>query len=399
MSDDASKEKEIYYIFIDTNLVRSNKGIQKIFQSQFFENIIILRDFINHSFSDEKEIEIIIPELVARERYYQKTSALQKDFQSFFHIFKEFEHPLYDELFKVYEKLPTIVENFGLKTLSQNKVKITEPFNPKYLDRIISKTIHHEAPFEQNDKGFKDTLIWYSILEYAKKNTVKEKTFWVFFTNDKVFNFDVLKKEFFKETGKEILILKTGGDARIRYYDPGFQTLITHILRDLDTKVRLTDLEINYIKNVDEVILCGIKANPLPINFANLITEDLSLKRLEEIAAIPIIKFLENLNFDIKDLSLNIKFNPLSPIVTVYLRNYKQWFLDILEIELDYDCDVIVLESYPDWQWDIVDFYDNPDHFQFRYGKEISKYLEEAGYGKIDPTNVFFEEMEYIHYE
>ena len=43
-----------------------------------------------------------------------------------------------------------------------------------YWNRIIDKAIRKEAPFEgmegKADKGFKDTLIFFSMIDYARKN-------------------------------------------------------------------------------------------------------------------------------------------------------------------------------------------------------------------------------------
>jgi len=280
MTQNSKEDREIFYVFVDTNLVRTDKGVQNIFNSQFFENLIILRDFINHSFGDRKEIQIILPELVTRERYSQKTSGLQKDFKKFLPVLMDFNHPTYHELVKIYDKLPELVPKFGQESLRQKQVIITPPFDPKYLDRIVSKALNYEAPFGKNDKGFKDSLIWYSIVEFTKQNINRNKSFIVFFTNDKVYDFSTLKKEFVADTGIEILVLKTGGDTRIKYYDSQFGIFISHILQDLDTSIQLTDLEINYIKNVNEVILCRVMANPLPINFAYLITDGLGTNTL-----------------------------------------------------------------------------------------------------------------------
>lgn len=398
MTQNCEKDREFFYVFVDTNLVRTEKSVQNIFNSQFFENLIILRDFINNSYNERKEIQIIIPDLVTRERYSQKTLELQKDFQKFFSIFVDFKHPIYGDLVTIFEKLPELVPKFGHESLRLKQVIITPPFDPKYLDRIVSKALNYEAPFGKNDKGFKDALIWYSIVEFTKKNIKQNKSFIVFFTNDKIFDYEILKKEFVAETGIEILVLKTGGDTRIKYYDPEFGFFISHILQDLDTSIQLTDLEINYIKNVDEAILCNVKANPLPINFAYLITDGLGIHKLKENVAEPIVKFLSNLKFDTQALSSNIKYNPYKPEVNVYLRNYKQWFLDILEIELIYECDSITIENCPDWEYDLS-FCENPEIFRFRHSEDIARYLEKMGYGSIDQNNVFFEEVEYVHYE
>jgi len=177
-------------------------------------------------------------------------------------------------------------------------------------------------------------------------------------------------------------------------------TILGQKLWHSTTSIHLTDLEVNYIKNINEAILCSVKANPLPINFACLITENLTINKLTKNVSDPVIKFLSNLNFDTKTLISNVKYNPLSPDVTVYLRNYKEWFLDIHEIELMYDeCDCITVDSYPDWQFDILGFQENPHEFRIRNGRDIARYLEEKGYGIIDFNKVYFEEVEYVHYE
>lgn len=398
MTQNSEEDREFFYVFVDTNLVKSNKGIQNIFNTQFFDNLILLRDFINQSYGNRKNIQIILPELVTRERYSQKTQNLQRDFQKFLPVFSDFNHPTYDELVKICNKLPELVPKFGQESLKRKQIIVTPPFDPKYLDRIVSKALNYEAPFGKNDKGFKDSLIWYSIVEFTKLNIKQKKAFIVFFTNDKEFDFKNLKKEFAADTGMEILVLKTGGDARIKYYDPEFGSFISHILQDLDTSIQLTDLEISYIKNINEAILCSVKVNPLPINFAYLITDDLRVNGLKENVAEPIIKFLKNLKFDTIALSSNIKENPLVPEVTVYLRNFKEWFLDILEIELIYDCDSITIEDCPDWNYDLS-YYDDPENFRSRHSEDIARHLEKMGYGIIDPKNVFFEEVEYVHYE
>ena len=75
----------------------------------------------------------------------------------------------------------------------------------KVLDRAYKKT----PPFPMNDKsdhGFKDTVLWLSLVKYFKDNGEKEI---VFVTEDKGFgkNQEVLIEEFKKETHKSIKIM------------------------------------------------------------------------------------------------------------------------------------------------------------------------------------------------
>lgn len=75
----------------------------------------------------------------------------------------------------------------------------------KVLDRAYGKT----PPFPKNEKsdhGFKDTVLWLSLINYFKNNGEDEI---VFVTEDKGFgkNQEELIKEFNKETGKSIKIM------------------------------------------------------------------------------------------------------------------------------------------------------------------------------------------------
>lgn len=75
----------------------------------------------------------------------------------------------------------------------------------KVLDRAYRKT----PPFPKNEKsdhGFKDTVLWLSLIDYFKNNGEDEI---VFVTEDKGFgkNQEELIKEFNKETGKSIKIM------------------------------------------------------------------------------------------------------------------------------------------------------------------------------------------------
>jgi len=73
------------------------------------------------------------------------------------------------------------------------------------MDRAFKKLPPFSTAEKSSDKGFKDTLIWLSIMEYFKFNGDNEV---VFITDDKAFrnNSDILYKEFVEYTGKKIEI-------------------------------------------------------------------------------------------------------------------------------------------------------------------------------------------------
>ncbi|MBQ9735191.1 MAG: DUF4935 domain-containing protein [Clostridia bacterium] len=81
--------------------------------------------------------------------------------------------------------------------------------NRKIFETIIDRANKKEPPFsrekEASDKGFKDCLLWLSLLEYFKDNGEEEI---VFLTDDKKAfknHTDFLVKEFERKTGKTII--------------------------------------------------------------------------------------------------------------------------------------------------------------------------------------------------
>ena len=73
------------------------------------------------------------------------------------------------------------------------------------LDRALLKRPPFTAAENASDKGFKDTLIWFSLLKYFSASEEEEV---IFLTNDNGFrkNMDKLCKEFQDHTGKKIYI-------------------------------------------------------------------------------------------------------------------------------------------------------------------------------------------------
>lgn len=102
---------------------------------------------------------------------------------------KEFRQKGYIDLFGQY------IIPFSLDNITLSRI----------LDRVYKKIPPFLSVEGASDKGFKDSLIWLSLLEYFKSNGEDDI---VFVTNDKGFikNLDVLCKEFNDYTGKNIAI-------------------------------------------------------------------------------------------------------------------------------------------------------------------------------------------------
>ncbi|MGV8151769.1 MAG: PIN domain-containing protein [Candidatus Nanoarchaeia archaeon] len=203
-----------YTLFIDTNIIRSTSADESSPLSTLAINSII--DFAKKNKVID-ELEIIIPEIVLDELIHQKIyiydddykilKEIEKRFKDKFNIeginIKKFEEYDYYSFFR--KKCDKFIQEKNIIILPTIDIP-----SKVYIDRAHLKM----PPFNQNkkegDKGFKDTVIWLSILDYANKN--KNNSF-IFITNDDIFYSKEISNEFIDEIGKNIIIKKTSNEA------------------------------------------------------------------------------------------------------------------------------------------------------------------------------------------
>jgi len=91
-------------------------------------------------------------------------------------------------------------------------LKVLEYPPDSCLKKLIEKALKHKKPFykKDSDSGFKDALIWESIIHYAKENPDRE---YIFLTTDPDFSQD-LEEEFMSETESEIIIKSSVLDVK-----------------------------------------------------------------------------------------------------------------------------------------------------------------------------------------
>ena len=87
------------------------------------------------------------------------------------------------------------------------------PINLNYgsiINRAINKTPPFEGINKQSDKGFKDAVLWESILSFKKQNK-RENV--ILYSNDKMFN-NSLKDEYMMEFNEHLQIVKSEEELR-----------------------------------------------------------------------------------------------------------------------------------------------------------------------------------------
>jgi len=403
MDKEKHVQKGYFYIFLDTNTLMSKASPCDIFTTDLLKNVLLLRDFIERYFPSTKEMKIILPEMVLKERYQQKYKWLELDIPRTINLLEGFfenkaesrdiRHSINDNKANLYN----IVEQIGAEYLAKNRIETTKPCDMKHFQTIIKKSIMNEAPFEKNsDKGFKDTIIWFSIVDYVKENVIEDYVKIILITHNlRQFNVPELCEEFRKYTGYEITCIGfDGGKSNIGITHPEFGKLVKHVLKTSQSDI-LQAIRLSYFKLHDKVVIEEFRADPLPINLAGLFNGSRSIyydnsqnERVRENA----LRILKNLGFNTELVKKNVDVSEIKPaFIYVSLRDYKKQFLDFLDLVIHFDDGTEICVDYPEDQFSILKYYETPEDFQHSESRYIVQYLEELGYSDLNPSMVYFQ--------
>lgn len=182
-------------IIPDTNIYTRSKNnpydLTDLPLKKYFKQLKTIKDL-----NLEDKVEILIPEVVLLELLYQNKRNFDDNINNLNNLNKYFinfdinitspEDLSYDEYFeKLKEKY-----NYDLKI-------IHIPPKNELFDDILHRYYNKKPPFENNkDQGFKDTIIFLSILHFAKQDLYSE---YILFSDDNIFknqNKTKLEKEF-----------------------------------------------------------------------------------------------------------------------------------------------------------------------------------------------------------
>jgi len=236
------------YITADTNYFKithnDRADYTKFYMNKDFMKLYELQN--RRTFEDD--ISLVITELVFKELQQHKLEAYSvvcRQVETLFHCLGDYGKK---EIYITEEQYDGIlrrqIENF----INENKLLVAPICEKEWFESIVKRAIHKEAPFEgkekASDKGFKDVLIWYSLLSYAKGNHGK----YIFITNDGVFynNIKELKREFKEITGCDI------------YFYRNYEQVLQHLVID-DSVKNIDSVSINY--DVREIVLKHSNSN------------------------------------------------------------------------------------------------------------------------------------------
>lgn len=185
--------------------------IALVFDTNFvIAKINILTD-VCHKLSEI--YNIYITDVSIQERISQKYIEMKDRYTQIDKFITEYSDLVEINIKKTFDEKYEIRKNKVIKSYQELFGKNIIKFNPKsdtlniLMDRVYKKTPPFSNNGKESDKGFKDTLIWLSILEHFYNNG-EEKI--IFVTDDKGFrsNSNILCEEFCNYTGKVIEIVE-----------------------------------------------------------------------------------------------------------------------------------------------------------------------------------------------
>lgn len=188
-------------IFLDSNILHSKSS--DFTKARFAEKLeeLIGEIEVNDLYT---YVKLIIPQVVIGELRRQQIddcAEIVRNFRKTKFTSQIIEFP------QDYEKICDSIFDGTLDDLHKGIVKVDiAPYPPndalqKLIQRAISKNPPFEAKEKESDKGFKDALIWESLLEYKRRNP---KDILVLYSKDKRITDPFLAKEFREFFGEEV---------------------------------------------------------------------------------------------------------------------------------------------------------------------------------------------------
>lgn len=222
------------YIFLDTNIFYNNWFVKNA-------NFNLLFNYIENTNS-----VLLMSELVCTEINNIRNRELEEVIQTFQNLFNKSQKLILEPI----EFNPEDIREFkyDIKDILANRVSNISyfPFENIKQDIVVKRALERIKPFKEDDKGYRDTLIWLSFLHYLKKEEVEGNVF--FITNN---SNDFLNKEkidFHDELKTDIL------KSELRCSIFPHHSLFDFIQKRIDKREHSVNREelINIINNIDD---------------------------------------------------------------------------------------------------------------------------------------------------
>lgn len=198
-------------IIVDTNAFHV-KRVKDFTEVKFFYKVINLIDNIElNEYKDR--VKIVFPQVVLDELVQHQI----EEYSTFCNNLFECKFPGYDYTvqgmlsIEDYEKYIKKELDFEIEELKNRKIKIEkihldENFK---LNKLLERAIKKKPPFEgkdkNSDKGFKDAVLWETLIYYKEKVVGKDEKI-ILYSNDNIFNQEEIFTEFNKRFNEELIV-------------------------------------------------------------------------------------------------------------------------------------------------------------------------------------------------
>lgn len=195
------------YIILDTNcLYKSFKNGTNYAEFRLNSTYYDLTEFIKRH-NLKYNFMVLIPEIVINELCQQQYDSYNTNLKTLETNFRNFTNLNGFALKKIEIDYHEYIHDKMKNYLEVEKVSVLKTCSMSAFEDIVKRAINKKPPFEgknkESDKGFKDTIIWESIIEFAKINEGE----FLFYTHDKRFQDnekEFLLKEFNDKTSQKI---------------------------------------------------------------------------------------------------------------------------------------------------------------------------------------------------
>jgi hypothetical protein len=188
-------------------------------------------------------------------------------------------------------------------------------------DVVVKRVLESIKPFGSNEKGYRDTLIWLSLLEYLKNRKPKDDV--IFITKN--------KKDFFRtESGKLVLHPDLAKDAK----DNGIISKIIPFLSIYDFVKSTIDISKNTI-NIDAII-----------DASNDFLRNEGISSLQKINNKTLLLLLDDCNLNNGTISniINVKIIPYKEICDFEINNWSNIDDNTVFIDCEYSLEEAIIE-------------------------------------------------------
>lgn len=406
----AEEKKKQIFVFMDTNMVWNKTFDFNVFAITFLNQIITLRDFFEQEVKDS-QIKIIFPNTVVRERFKQKYDILYEEIGKTLNTLiilkknRKFNNDEAIEMLKyIQNQLHATIESEGKQFLHKYDIVVTPECPNEYFEKIVERAFKKETPFRnKNSDGFKDAILWYSIIDYLKKETLGNDDSIFFFTENTIdFESEFNYKEFNALINKDLHIIGFKSKPK-QIFDSENREFLKYALKEAKD-IEITEIEFTYSESADEVIVEKIYAKPFPSNLVSLINGvGKERKNCKKMLKEQVIKLLENFAFNVDSVKNNFKFVQLPSIERINI------FLDHHDSDHYYEADHVNI-LFEDGDEGVVEpenvrIFEDSIHYFNSDGiiifsinptnhEEIVSFLEKLIDRKIDPGNVHYTVMD-----